>query len=268
MDIELLKNLKKMQKLTNEELSKKSGVPLGTLNKILSGATKSPQYNTLKAIADVLKENSYNMEGTKTEVLQEAIAYDVTRNYTIDDYYALPDEVRVELIDGNFFFMEAPSAVHQTIISELHFAIKSYLKKKQGQCKVYLSPFDVRLDNDNKTMVQPDIMVICDKNKVDQKRCNGAPDFIAEIVSRSSGRLDYIKKLNKYLDTGVREYWIINYDKKMITVYEFTKDITPQYYTFGDKISIGIFEELVIDFSDIEKEINDMEAEPAEQGLD
>lgn len=264
MDIELLKNLKKMQKLTNEELSKKSGVPLGTLNKILSGATKSPQYNTLKAIADVLKENSYHTESTQTEVLKEAIAYDVNSRYTIDDYYTLPEEARVELIDGNFFFLEAPSAMHQTIIGELYFIIRSYIKKKQGQCKVYLSPFDVRLDNDNKTMVQPDIMVVCDKNKVDRKRCNGAPDFIAEIVSQSSGRLDYIKKLNKYLDAGVREYWIINYDKKMITVYEFTKDITPQYFTFGDKISIGIFEELVIDFSDIQKEIDDMEADPAE----
>ena len=258
MDIELLKNLKKIQKLTNEELSQKSGVPLGTLNKILSGATKSPQYSTVKAIADALKENSYDVECTNVEILQEAIAYDVTRKYTIDDYYALPNEVRVELIDGNFFFMEAPSAVHQAIIGELHFAIKSYIKSKQGQCKVYLSPFDVRLDNDNKTMVQPDIMVICDKNKVDLRRCNGAPDFIAEIVSQSSGRLDYIKKLNKYMDAGVREYWIIDADKKMITIYEFTKDSTPKYYTFSDKISIGIFEDLVIDFSDIEREIGDI----------
>jgi Uma2 family endonuclease len=260
MDIELLKSVKKLQKLTNEELSQKSGVPLGTLNKILSGATKSPGYNTLKAIADALKENSYDLNSTNAEVLHKAIPYDVTHKYTTDDYYALPDDARVELMDGNFYFMEAPSAVHQTIIGELYFVIKSYIKKKEGQCKVYLSPFDVRLDNDNKTMLQPDIMVICDKDKVDRSRCNGAPDFIAEIVSRSSGKLDYIKKLNKYLDAGVREYWIIDPEKKMVTVFEFTRDSTPKYYTFVDKIPFGIFKELVIDFSDIEKEISEIEA--------
>ena len=110
MDIELLKNLKKMQKLTNEELSQKSGVPLGTLNKILCGATKSPKHTTVQAIADALKNNSYGTENSNKEILHEALAYDSNRKYTLEDYYALPDDVRVELIDGSFYFMEAPSA--------------------------------------------------------------------------------------------------------------------------------------------------------------
>lgn len=258
MEIELLKSLKKMQKLTNEELAQKSGVPLGTLNKILSGATKSPQHNTVKAIAEALKVNSYDMEGVETEILREAVAYDVTRKYTLDDYYALPEDMRVELIDGNFYFMEAPTSVHQTIISELHYMIKSHIKLNKGQCKIYLSPFDVRLDKDNKTMVQPDLMIICDKNKIDSKRCNGAPDFIAEVVSKSSERLDYIKKLNKYLDAGVREYWIISPDKRLVTTYDFTEGSMPRQYSFSDRIPLGIFEGFMIDFSEIEKEINDI----------
>ncbi len=258
MELELLKRLKKMQKLTNEELSQKSGVPLGTLNKILSGATKSPQHSTVKAITEALKENLYDTGSVDTEMLKEAVAYDVAHKYTTDDYYALPDDMRVELIDGNFYFMEAPATVHQTIIGELHYMIKSHIKRNKGQCKVYLSPFDVRLDKDNKTVVQPDIMIICDKDKLDNKRCNGAPDFIAEVVSQGSERLDYIKKLNKYLDAGVREYWIISPDKSLVTVYEFTKESMPRQYHFSDKIPLGILEGLTIDFSEIEKEISDI----------
>jgi Uma2 family endonuclease len=257
MDVQLLKRIKKLQKLTNEDLAKKSGVPVGTLNKIFSGATKSPKHDTIQALADALKSNSYESD-YDTNILREAMAYDVNRKYTIEDYYALPDDARVELIDGSFYVMEAPSAAHQTILGELYYVIKSFIKKNNGKCKVYLSPFDVRLDNDNKTMVQPDIIVVCEKSKVDGKRCNGAPDFLAEIVSPNSARLDYIKKLNKYLDAGVREYWIIDPYKNMVTVYSFEKENTPKNYMFSDQIPFGIFEGLNIDFRDIEKELEDI----------
>jgi Uma2 family endonuclease len=259
MDIELLKNLKKLQKITNEELSKKSGVPVGTLNKILSGATKAPRHDTVQAIADALKQYSYdNADNIDPDMIKESLAYNVSRKYTIEDYYALPDNVRAELIDGSFYFMEAPSAVHQTIISELHYIIKSFIKEKGGKCRIFLSPFDVRLDNDNRTMVQPDLMVICERGKVDSKRCNGAPDFVAEIVSKSSSRLDYIKKLNKYLDAGVREYWIINPEKRQVLVYQFSKEDSPVSYSFSDSIPVSIFEGLIINFKDIEEEINEL----------
>ena len=155
--------------------------------------------------------------------------------------------------------------VHQTIIGELYYIIKNYIKEHKGNCKVFLSPFDVRLDHDNRTMVQPDLMVICEKDKVDPKRCNGAPDFVAEIVSKSSGRLDYIKKLNKYLDAGVREYWIIDPDRKMVMVYQFMKEDSPKNYTFSNQIPLGIFEGLVIDFSDINREITEIEENPKER---
>jgi Uma2 family endonuclease len=107
-------------------------------------------------------------------------------------------------------------------------------------------------------MVQPDIMVICDKSKIDGRRCNGAPDFLAEIVSKSSCRLDYIKKLNKYLDAGVKEYWIIDPDKRIVTVYCFLKEEGPRIYTFSDRIPSDILEGLTVDFGEIEKEIEDL----------
>ncbi|MBB2181304.1 Uma2 family endonuclease [Lachnospiraceae bacterium MD1] len=255
MDIELLKKLKKLQKLTNEELSEKSGVPVGTVNKILSGATKSPRHDTIEALAEALNYHPYETERTDVEALRESLAYGTPRNYTLQDYYDLPEDVRAELINGSFFFMETPTLMHQTILGELFFQIKKYIKEKGGKCKVFLSPFDVRLDNDDKTIVQPDLMIICDMNKLDEKRYNGAPDYVAEIVSKSSSRLDYIKKLNKYLDAGVKEYWIIDPDKQKVTVYQFHKEDAPQYYSFTDKVPIGLYKDLSIDFSDI---LNDL----------
>lgn len=256
MDVELLKKLKKMSKMTNEELSDRAGVPLGTLNKILSGATKSPRHDTVEAIIGALKKFSYNtLEGIDDAVLREALAYGNTGKYTIEDYYALPEDVRVELIDGAFYVMEAPDVIHQAIIGELHYLIKSHIKEHKGNCRVFISPFDVKLDADNKTMVQPDIMVICDNDKIDNKRCNGAPDFIAEIVSKSSSRLDYIKKLNKYMEAGVREYWIIDPAYRTIMAYHFYKEDRPSHYTFNDVIPLGILEGLFIDFNEIENEI-------------
>ncbi len=256
MDLALLKMLKQAQKLTNEELARKAGIPVGTLNKILSGATKSPRHESVQAIAKALKGNSYDTDtAVDADMLREALSYDISHKYTLDDYYSLSDEVRTELIDGSFYFMEAPGANHQSIIGELYYIIKSHIKKNKGSCKVFISPFDVRLNNDNNTMVQPDVFVICDRSKLDGKRCNGAPDFLAEVVSESSGKLDYLIKLNKYMTAGVREYWIIDPVKRMVTVYPFEKDDVPQYYGFTDKIPLGIFEGLIVDFNEINDEI-------------
>jgi Uma2 family endonuclease len=255
MEVELLKRLKKLQKLTNEELARKSGVPVGTLNKIFSGATESPRHETMIAIAEALNYRPFEAEVSNIDALREALSYDAKRKYTVDDYYNLPGDVRAELIDGSFFFMEAPSANHQILIMELGFRLKSYIKEQGTSCRVFLSPFDAKPDEDNMTIVQPDVMVICNKDKVNQKRIEGAPDLIIEISSPASSRLDYIKKLNKYLDTGVREYWIVDPEKERVTVYRFQVEDNPLIYTFMDQIPVGIFENLLIDFKEIVQEL-------------
>jgi Uma2 family endonuclease len=225
------------------------------LNKIFSGATGAPRHETIIAIAEALNYRSYEAEVTNPEALREALAYDVSRKYTIDDYYNLPGDIRAELIDGSFYFMEAPNANHQTLLGELYFLLKTYIKSKEGTCKVFLAPFDVKLDQDNMTMVQPDLMVICNKDKVSRKRCEGAPDLVMEISSPTSSRLDYIKKLNKYLDAGVREYWIVDPDKERVTIYHFEAGDNPQIYSFTDRIRVGIYEDLIIDFNEITPEL-------------
>ena len=170
--------------------------------------------------------------------------------YTIDDIYALPDGKRAELIDGLIYDMSPPSFKHQKILSFLHIEIGNYIRENNGSCEVIPSPFAVFLNKDNKTYVEPDISVICDKNKLDDCGCNGAPDWIIEIVSPSSKRMDYMTKLFKYRSAGVREYWIVDPMKDRIIVYNFEADDIFEY-TFADKIKVGIYEELEIDFSEI-----------------
>ena len=113
----------------------------------------------------------------------------------------------------------------------------------------FLCPFDVKLNDSPLTIVQPDLLVICDKNKLDGKRCNGAPDFIIEIVSPSSQRMDYLTKLFKYRTAGVREYWIVDPHRRTVPVNFFEQDILNIQYFFEATIKVNIYDGLYIDFS-------------------
>ena len=172
--------------------------------------------------------------------------------YTEDDYYALPEEIRAELIDGQLYYQAAPSRAHQKILGDLYAVIHSYIKSKTGSCETYPAPFAVKLREDKETIVEPDISVICDRDKLTDRGCTGAPDWIIEIVSPSNSSHDYIRKLNLYADTGVREYWIVNPMEQSVYVYHFEKDnFKTKAYTFQDKIKVNIYDDLYIDFSDI-----------------
>lgn len=170
--------------------------------------------------------------------------------YTIEDIYNLPDGKRAELIDGQLYMMATPGRIHQFLVMRLSFLIEDYILRRDSNCEVYHSPFAVFLNADNEIYVEPDISVICDKNKLTDEGCNGAPDWVIEIVSPSSKRMDYYMKLFRYRTAGVREYWIVDSEKKRITVYNFEKD-TIEEYSFSDKVKAGIYEDLEIDFSEI-----------------
>lgn len=170
---------------------------------------------------------------------------------TLAQYEALPEDSRIEIFDGIIYDMASPSQIHQTILTELLVSLRNYIRKKGGSCSVFPAPFDVKLSDDPLTIVQPDLMVICDKDKLDTKRCNGAPDFIIEIVSPSNPADDYIRKLYYYKNYGVREYWIVDPQRKSVTVNYFEKDILDVPYTFNSVIKANIYEDLYIDFSEI-----------------
>lgn len=169
--------------------------------------------------------------------------------YTIEEIYNLPEGQRAELIDGQMYMMAPPGTKHQELVFSLSRKIADYIDNKKGNCKVYLSPFAVFLD-DNKTYVEPDISVICNENQINEYGCNGAPDWVIEIVSPSSQRMDYMIKLFKYRTAGVREYWIVDHAKERILVYNFECD-TMTEYNFNDAVKAGIYEDFKIDFSKI-----------------
>lgn len=172
---------------------------------------------------------------------------------TIEDIYNLPDGQRAELINGKLYMMAAPGRIHQELVSDFTYLIKDYIKNRNGDCKVYPSPFAVYLNADDKIYLEPDISVICDKNKLTDEGCMGAPDWIIEIVSPSSRPMDYNKKLFQYRTAKVREYWIVDPMKQLITIYNFEHD-TYEEYSFSDKVKAGIYEDFEIDFSGISVE--------------
>ena len=162
-------------------------------------------------------------------------------SYTIEDIYLLPDGERAELIEGKFYYMAPPSTKHQRLLNYINTEVNLYIRENNGECEVFPAPFAVFLNKDDTIYVEPDISVICDKDKITDKGCNGAPDWIIEIVSPSSRAMDYFTKLFKYRTAGVREYWIVDPVKERITVYFFEMESVEEYF-FGENIPVGIYE--------------------------
>lgn len=183
--------------------------------------------------------------------MSEALAQ--SKLYTEEDYYNLPENVRADLIDGQIYYHAAPSRTHQKILGFLFNHISNHINSKKGSCEVYPAPFAVKLfAEDDKTVVEPDISVIFDPNKLTDRGCTGAPDWIIEIISPSTASHDYIYKLNLYAKAGVREYWIVDPDNKKIFVYHLEQaDFKADCYTFQDKIKANIYDNLSIDFKEL-----------------
>lgn len=171
--------------------------------------------------------------------------------YTIKDIYALPDGERAELIDGQMYMMTPPSRIHQRISTRLSSLIDRYISDNDGSCEVYAAPFAVFLNEDDKTYVEPDISVICDKDKLTDNGCNGAPDWIIEIVSPSTQNRDYGTKLFKYRTAGVKEYWIVNPAKETVNVYDFKYDKANNIYSFNEAIPVAIYPGFSVKISDL-----------------
>lgn len=170
------------------------------------------------------------------------------KQYTVADIYDLPEGERAELIDGTIYYMAPPGRRHQKLVHFLDRTIGNYIQDRQGECEVYPAPFAVFLNKNDRNYVEPDISVICDRNKLNDRGCNGAPDFIIEVVSPGSRTMDYMTKLFKYRSAGVREYWIADIEKNRILVYFFETEFLNEY-TFSDRVKVSIYEDLEIDFS-------------------
>lgn len=196
------------------------------------------------------------LEGRQDCVREEASAYMKEGGmFSVEDYYALPQEFRVELIDGVIYDMASPGGSHQLMVMGISARIYEFVTRGNGNCKVFTAPFDVQLDCDDKTIVQPDILILCDMEKYTEKCILGAPDFVAEVSSESTRKKDSQIKLKKYREAGVKEYWIIDLKREKVIVYHFEKKEEPTVYGFDSMVPVGIYRgALAIDFQKITKD--------------
>ncbi len=240
---------------TYEEIARKADLPLDMVVDYFSERIPSLGYVTLRAITQVL----FPEEADK--ICEPEPAYEVHMvkrqgEYTVEDYLAWPEDQRIELIDGVIYDMAAPTDIHQIIGFEIGYILRNYIHDKKGLCIPIVSPIDVQLDMDDKTMVQPDVLILCDRSKFKYGRVYGAPEFVVEVLSPSTRKKDMIKKLSKYQAAGVKEYWIVDIQEKKVIVYSNmtleSKDI--MIYPFESEIPVGIYDgECIVNFKEIDE---------------
>ena len=260
MTIEEMKERKRELGYSYRELAEKSGVPVGTIQKIFGNVTRSPRRETILALEKVLaREGDRYEHAAKASKRQPWSGAGVVKDaqflyratlpkgapekkqgeYTLDDYYALPEDQRAELIDGVLYDMSSPTGVHQVISLQVAHQFL-FCMEGHEDCEVFIAPMDVQLDCDNRTMVEPDVIVLCDLDKHINRCIFGAPDFVMEVLSPSTRRRDVLIKLNKYWNAGCKEYWIVDPDDQSVMVYFFEKDELAVRYTFDDEIPVRI----------------------------
>ena len=266
MTIDQMKNKKKELGFTYQMISDMSGVPLITVQRIFQHKTESPRYDTLQKLESVFSKYQdgrpnnlgYDLPATDMNavyVRETAVNYRRTREDvgpgTVEEYLKTPDYTRIELIDGVFYDMGSPDPVHGFAITELIVQFRDYIKKKGGNCKVIPGPVDVQLDADSKTVVIPDLSILCDPSLIRYGRIVGAPDFVLEIVSPSNKENDYNRKLLKYYYSGVKEYWIVDPELEKVLVYDFVNTgLMPTIYGFRSEVPVRIYNgDCVIDFA-------------------
>ena len=293
--IEAMREKKKEYGFSYGEIAKRSGLPLGTVQKVLGGFTKSPRRETLAALAgfllpeqDLFLEQAHNSGTISVPVkspqesrrqyhytvpeeeplyLRDGAPAYVTGlpegkkqgEYTIEDRNALPEDHPYELIDGVIYNMASPALRHQSISGAIYRQLWNYVDSQGGDCIPFIAPTDVRLDRDERTMVVPDVFVICqpDDDRMDNdKYINGAPDLIIEVLSPSTRRKDMFTKLHKYEAAGVREYWIVDPNKEKVIVYIFGEESDVSLYGFDSEVPVGIYQgKCRIDFQRVVRDL-------------
>jgi Uma2 family endonuclease len=202
----------------------------------------------------LLSETVLSTEGIEESDMGFALKAD--QHYTYRDYLTWPDDVRCELIDGKVYMMTpAPLLSHQDVVGEIFFQVKQALRGKP--CRTLMAPVDVRLpksaeaDEQTDTIVQPDVLVVCDSSKLDRCGVRGAPDWIAEVLSPSTASRDQIEKRCLYEHHGVREYWLVHPVDRLLTVYrlidgEYGK---PEISELQGLTTITVLPDVVIDWN-------------------
>ena len=181
--------------------------------------------------------------------MNEALAE--KRDFTADDLEAFPEDVQAEVIDGQIFYFAAPKVIHQRLSGNLFISISNHIAEKKGTCEAFIAPVAVRLNCDDKTLVEPDVIVVCDKDKLHGDGCYGAPDLVIEVTSKFTRKRDYGLKMMKYRIAGVKEYWIVDPERETVMVNCFDDECQTCLYSFDDEITFHLFPELRVRVRDL-----------------
>ena len=264
MTIQEMKEKKQELGYSNQTVAKLSGVPLGTVQKVFGGVTKFPRQQTLEALSAVFDKPSerqpssvqYSIpSGVRDRVQEEAPSYGSDKHvYSIEDIYALPEGVHAELIDGQIYYMATPTRTHQKLAGGMYLAVANYIKVHNCTCEVYIPRLGVFLNGDESIYLEPDLTVVCDLSKLDEKGCWGAPDWVVEVLSPSTEKKDMGIKAVKYRKAGVKELWMIHPVKRVVIVCLFQEDEEKNeysIYSFEDEIPSSIFPGLTVKPDDL-----------------
>lgn len=284
-----MKKIRKKKNMSYEEIARKSGVSISSVQKLFGSDDANPRKSTLEKLSKAFNpSDTYNLIDDHPDTDRERIPQMVTdvnryniygagklvsggegslygmSGYTYEDYLAmeLPEGKRIEIIDGVIYDMAAPSQTHQAILGYLHNYLYDELRKRKRKCLPFMAPFDVRLDFDEgpTTVVQPDVLIKCSQdNRVDE---NGnelpwVPRFVIEILSPSTRSKDMYIKTKKYKESGIVEYWIIDDKQKQVIKYNFDKDFI-EIFGYDRKIGIDIFDgDIKIDMKDLQEYLDE-----------
>lgn len=272
MDIEDIKRRKKALKLTTAKLAYLAELPVSTVSKIMTGETKNPSFVTIEKLDQVLlheemvRRVSAYLEGLKEyfantpeeDINQKQYEKDnfhksflvnntegnlaLNERLTVQFLHELGEDKHIELLDGHLIYNGAPSVEHQTIVQQLGCVLDKYILENKGSCLMFNVGINVLIDEDDDTLLIPDVAILCDRSKLTDMGIMGAPDLVMEVVSKSTHRTDYNDKMHKYMAAGVREYWIIDPLRRKVTTYIEGEPMMAYIYGFDEEIPVYIYE--------------------------
>lgn len=248
MKVKFAENLKLARKArgyTQAELAEMLDISRSSYANYETG-NRTPDIDMLEKITRVLNISvdelfgRYNF-GTPNLIRESPALYRVREpEYTVEEYFAIANCSEYELINGRLIKKNAPAAEHQITSLQICMAFYQHILENKGGCQVIPAPFCVVLNEEDAVVVQPDVSVICDSEKLKDGCCYGAPEIVVEIVSPGNWKYDYREKLCIYDEYGVREYWIVDLERDRVLVYDFENSIGPQLMPLNEEVHSNV----------------------------
>jgi Uma2 family endonuclease len=228
------------------QLERFTGIPAATIRRIMTGKTKRPRIDVMLSLSAVLRPTAADNSIKHQE------------SYDLGDYLALTDDDQIEMIDGVLYDTVRPDEVHQFVLGAVFHTLYEQTRKLDRVCYPFMAPLDVQLDENDRTIVKPDIFIAFSGKRFKDGRYQGAPEFVAEILSLSSRKKDFHIKYFKYKQAGVREYWIVDIMERRIITWVFHDQEKSRVYTIDETVPVMAFEgKISVDFGQIWKEMSD-----------